>query len=140
MILHATARFTPRSDAGRFVSVVVTPASFAALNIALHMVLDEALSIVPVDTGALADSGKIVEAHSTGKTISGDVVFDAPHAGYVEYGTGRRGEESPGAGPYPYKPDWPGMAARPYLRPALDTVSKAIVEQFKSQLALRLNQ
>lgn len=96
-----------------------------------EIVLEEAEAIVPVDTGDLRDSGH-VEAVSD---IQAAVVFDSDHAVYVEYGTGQRGAASPGAGEGPYDPNWPGMVAQPYLRPALDTARPAIVELFRDNFA-----
>jgi hypothetical protein len=48
----------------------------------------------------------------------------------VEFGTGRRGASSAGAGPYSYDPNWPGMVAQPYMRPALDTARPQILAAF----------
>jgi HK97 gp10 family phage protein len=95
------------------------------------IVLEEAEAIVPVDTGELRESGHVEIVSPT----SAAVVFDSEHAAYVEYGTGRRGAASPGAGAGPYDPNWPGMVAQPFLRPALDTARPAIVEIFRDNLA-----
>ncbi len=133
--IRATATATPRSSAsGQFISSRVTPAVRAAVTAFANLVLQEAQAIVPVDTGTLRDSGSVV-VQDTPKTVVGHVVFSAPYAAYVEYGTGRRGAESAGAGPYPYTLSWPGMSARPYLRPALDTARQAGMELFNSQIA-----
>ena len=83
------------------------------------MVLVEAQAIVPVDTGELRDSGH-VEMQDTDASIVADVIFDAPHSAFVEFGTGILGASSAGAGPFAYDPSWPGMTARPYLLPALE--------------------
>ncbi len=119
--LHASAQYTPRNDVGQFIAQRITPAVMAATEEAAAVVLVEAQAIVPVDTGALRDSGKVGEAQVVNSRTIADVSFSAPYAAYVEYGTGIRGSQSPGAGPFPYNPAWPGMAAQPYLRPALDT-------------------
>jgi hypothetical protein len=66
---------------------------------------------------------------------SAAVVFDSPHAAYVEYGTGQRGEASAGAGDGPYDPNWPGMVAQPFLRPATDLSRPAIVEIFRDNFS-----
>lgn len=127
--------------------------SFSGLNIAVaqavfeqaallsveqgaEIVLEEAEAIVPVDTGELRESGHVEMVTSGGAQPSAAVVFDSEHAAYVEYGTGVRGAASAGAGEGPYDPDWPGMAAEPYLRPALDTSRAAIVEVFRDNTAL----
>ena len=100
-----------------------------------EIVLEEAEAIVPVDTGELRESGH-VELLQGGPQPSAAVVFDEPYAAYLEYGTGIRGAASPGAGDGPYDPNWPGMVAQPYLRPALDTARPAIVEVFRDNAAL----
>lgn len=98
------------------------------------IVLEEAEAIVPVDTGELRESGH-TEVERAGLQSTAAVVFDSEHAGYVEFGTGQRGAESPGAGEGPYDPNWPGMPAQPYLRPALDTARPAITEVFRDNIA-----
>jgi len=111
------------------------------------VVLAEAKSIVPVDTSELSDSGHI-EIEVDGPMATGFVIFDAPHAQFVEYGTGLRG-----MGTYPYdlptegvpitggwvydykKQEWIGHAAQPYARPALDTARPAIAGIFRNNFA-----
>jgi HK97 gp10 family phage protein len=138
MILTATARYTPRSSAGQFIASKITPAVRAAVAAASQTVVEEAKAICPVDTGALRDSiDSVVE--DKGKTVVGTIYANVPYAGYVEYGTGRRGAESPGAGPYEYSLGHPGQVAQPYLRPALDTTREAVKEVFASQVALGMN-
>jgi HK97 gp10 family phage protein len=138
MILHATARFTPRGTGGQFIALRITPALVAAVEVAAQTILDEALAIVPRDTEALADSGMVTDSVQTATTVSASVIFSSPHAAYVEYGTGKRGAASPGAGPYPYKPDWPGMVAQPYLRPAIDAAKGQIVPRFAEQIKIAI--
>ena len=121
-------------------NVAVAQAAFeqaARLSVeqSAEIVLEEAEAIVPVDTGELRESGH-TELLQAGPTPSAAVVFDSEHAAYVEYGTGVRGADSPGAGEGPYDPNWPGMASQPYLRPALDTARPAIVEVFRDNAAL----
>lgn len=133
--IKATAQYTPRNDVGQFISQRITPAVMAATEEAAALVLVEAQAIVPVDTGALRDSGKVGEAQVVNSRAMAGVSFTAPYAAYVEYGTGIRGSQSPGTGPYPYSPTWPGMAAQPYLRPALDTARSEMLGIY----ALRLS-
>jgi HK97 gp10 family phage protein len=135
MNIRATATFTPRSDAGRFVSSKITPAVIEATSDIAQIVLLEAQALCPVDTGALRDSGR-VDVQDSGAVAVGTVTFEKYYAAYVEYGTGQRGAASPGAGPYPYSPTWPGMPAQPFLRPALDTVRSEALGEF----ALRMRQ
>ncbi len=131
--IRATAQFTPRNDIGRFIAERITPAVRQATMDAGQIVLAEAQEIVPVDTGALRNSGQVT-LRETDSSIIADVAFTEPYAAYVEFGTGIRGSQSPGAGPYPYNPAWPGMAAQPYLRPALDTARPEMLGEY----ALRL--
>jgi HK97 gp10 family phage protein len=114
MFLTSFTRYQPRVN-GRFVVAKVDEAVQAAITAWAGRVLETAQSIVPVDTGELRDSGQVV-VNGTHAAVE----FTAGHAIYVEYGTGRRGAASPGAGPGPYNPNWPGMRAQPYLRPAFD--------------------
>jgi len=58
------------------------------------------------------------------------------YAGYVEFGTGRRGAASPGAGPFPYRQSWPGMAAQPYCRPALDIGRSQVLTAWQAALGV----
>lgn len=135
--LHAAATYTPRGDMGRFIRERITPAVLQATKEAAEVVLLEAQAIVPVDTGELKNSGTVqLRDLEPEATAIADVVFAAGHAAYVEYGTGVRGAASPEAGPYPYDPNWPGMPAQPYLRPALDTARKEMLGIF----TLRLHQ
>ena len=64
-----------------------------------------------------------------GNNLLGDV---------VELGTGVRGASSPGAGPGPYKLSWPGMAARPYLRPAWDQHRREVIGVTSENVAVVL--
>jgi hypothetical protein len=137
--LSATATFRPRSAAGQFIEAYVTPGVVAALIVSTQAVAQVAQSICPVDTGALRDSIVAEPPVVTDLTAEADISAGMFYAGYVEYGTGIRGSESEGAGPYPYDPKWPGMAAQPYMRPALDMARDQIREAFASQIALSLN-
>lgn len=92
---------------------------------------------MPVDTGELRDSGSVVVEEQDRRVVA-HVVFSAGHAGYVEFGTGLAGSSSAGAGPYSYSPTWPGMAAQPYLRPALDIAREAGLSLFRSQVSAEM--
>ncbi len=133
--LKATAQYTPRNDVGQFIAQRITPAVMAATEEAAGVVLVEAQAIVPVRTGALRDSGKVGEAREVNGRATAEVIFTEPYSAYVEMGTGIRGSQSPGAGPYPYNPAWPGMAAQPYLRPALDTARQEMLGIYQLRLA-----
>jgi HK97 gp10 family phage protein len=133
--LWATARWTPRGDLGQFVSAVVTPAVRASVEASCAVVQEAAKAMCPVDTGALRDSiaTTIVESD---KAIRGYVAPGMSYAGYVEFGTGRRGAASAGAGSGPYDPNWPGMVAQPYMRPAVDESHEAVMDLFRSNMSL----
>lgn len=121
MKLSATATFVERNSVGQFIASRVTPALMERMDKAGALVAAEAKSLAPVHTGELRDSiSHRVDA--VGSRVVATIYASAPHAGFVEYGTGQRGASSASAGPYPYSASWPGMAAQPFLRPALDTM------------------
>lgn len=136
--IKARAQFTPRGDLGQFIAVKLTPAAISATNAAAQIILAHAQDIVPVRSGDLRASGHVVEASADGKTAVAQVVFDAPYAAYVEFGTGRRGEASAMAGAGPYSQSWPGMEPRPYLRPALDSSRQEVNAAMANTLSLSL--
>ncbi len=137
MPLKASAVFRPRSSAGQFVSARITPVVKAAVEEACKLVEQRAKDLVPVDTGALqASITTTVEEGSS--TVVGRVGTDLFYGVYVEYGTGIRGQSSPGAGKGPYSPTWPGMAAQPFMRPAIDESKEAVKEIFANDLRIAL--
>ena len=88
------------------------PATFAKINreflpLAAKVVIGEAKTRVPVDTGILR--GSIVSKVTHDKAIVGTSIEYAQH---VEYGTRK-------------------MSAQPYLRPALDSNRKGLVELYR---------
>ena len=139
MIVSAKSVYRPRLSTGQFIDAKITPGVIAAVEASDAMVLQEAQAIVPVRSGELLASGKVLPVEQKGSTVVGGVAFTAHHAAYVEFGTGIRGAAGPGSGPYPYSTTWPGMSPQPYLRPALDTAREAIRGLFRSQVALNLN-
>jgi HK97 gp10 family phage protein len=136
--LKATVTYAPRGDVGRFIEVRLKPGIVASVSAAQDLIVSEAQNLCPVRTGKLKASIKKLEPEFPGKTVVGAVVAEAEYAGYVEYGTGIRGSQSAGAGPYPYNPSWPGMEARPFLRPSLDTTREDVRGIFGSNLAIAL--
>lgn len=135
--INATATYRPRTTSGQFIAAKITPAVHASVVAASQLIVQEAQAICPVDTGALRDS--IAATVTDGETtVVGKITAGMSYAGYVEYGTGVRGAASPGAGPYPYDPKWPGQAAQPYMRPALDTTRDAVKAIFASEIAIGL--
>ena len=133
--IKARVQFTPRGDIGRFIAVTVTDAVRAGVEAAGEVLAAEARRLCPVDTGKLRDSISM-EVVETSKTILAHVSASAPYAGYVEYGTGIAGSQSPGRGPYPYNPRWPGMAAQPFLRPALDSGRELAKKAFMGDISI----
>lgn len=138
MSLQVRAIFKPRSDLGRYVESYVSPAAAAAVQASAEYVQQLAQGYCPVETGALQASITIDELADTGKTVSTRVGPHMPYAEYVEFGTGRRGEESAGAGAGPYKQDWPGQAAQPYMRPALMDARPGVLDIFRSNIEAAL--
>lgn len=115
------------------VEEVIVPKLLDGAEVAAGIVYDDSQVRVAVDTGSLKASGrKFVEW--VNKKVTGYVEYQAGHAAFVEFGTGVRGQESPGAGPFEYDQNWPGMIAQPYIRPALDGNHKGISDAFTDAL------
>jgi HK97 gp10 family phage protein len=96
---------------------------------------DLAKGLVPVDTGRLRESIHMRAYQGQGFGAA----FVAPnteYAGYIEYGTGRRGEA--GGGGKTYTLDHAGMAPRPYMHPAYNQTVAALKEQMREALAAAL--
>jgi HK97 gp10 family phage protein len=132
-----SASATALSDRSAIVSAKIRAAVRQSVEQACDLIKEEAQAIVPVRTGALRDSiGWSVADEDP--IIVGTVSATMPYAGYVEWGTGRRGAESPGHGPYPYTMTWPGMVAQPYMRPAVDTARGEIKGLLVSNVQMAL--
>jgi HK97 gp10 family phage protein len=129
-LIAATSTFQPASNIKGVLDLAVLVPVFAAVQRSQAIVVEEAKALVPVDTGELRDSIAATEPVDDGRTITGSVVASADHAAYNEFGTGVRGASSPGAGPFAYSMNWPGMAATPFMRPALDTARAAVLDEF----------
>lgn len=123
----------------------VVPRIVNAIEASQEVVVDEAQMIAPVGaTGEFVSGFKSGPIELVGNSVSGTVYNDSGHAGFVEFGTGLRGE---GTYPYPLpiagvpitgswvydykKQKWVGMPAQPTLRPALDTARPAILGAFE---------
>lgn len=96
-------------------------AAEASVREAAEQTAAHARSICPVGDGS--DGGHLRDCIRAEMAMEGDcavgrVVAENPHAAYVELGTGRRGGGSS---------DWPGMAARPYLRPSVEVGRAALI-------------
>lgn len=138
MKFSAKATFRPRSSAGQFIQSYINPGVVASVEAVAQRIFDLSQDFVPVRSGELKASGKVV-IDDSGKTAVGTVVYTAEHAPYVEFGTGIAGAASAGAGPGPYRNDWPGMVAQPYLRPAMDEVKGTARDLFGANIAIGLN-
>lgn len=130
MNIRATSTFVPGQVAA--IQEQITVRVVRATTKGTQRVLNTAQELVPVDTGDLQSSGKM-SVTIAGQEVIGTVEFDSDHAAFVEYGTGIRGAASPGRGPWTYKPDWPGMPAQPYARPALEQNRVAILGDFRDE-------
>lgn len=137
MKLSAKATYRPRTTSGQFMDTVITPGARASVQAACQTIQQRAQGLAPVDTGALRDS-ITVEINDSGKTVIGTVGPHVDYAAYVEFGTGIAGASSPGAGAGPYNPNWPGMPAQPYMRPAFDETKPEILDMFRGQIATAL--
>ena len=137
-MMQATAIYRPRSSAGQFVSVRITPAVRQSVEEVTQMVFDRSQQLVPVDTGALKASGSM-QIEDLDATIRGTGSYSAEYAPYVEFGTGIAGAASAGAGPGPYSPDWPGMPAQPFQRPAVDEVKPQADEIFRHNIGVAIS-
>lgn len=131
MNFRATSRFVP-VDLVRAQAAFV-PRIVAAITTGCAAVVEEAQIIAPVETGELRASIHTASVALVGTVVAGEVVADAPHSAFVEFGTGIRGAASPGAGAGPYSPSWPGMAAQPFLRGGLDAARPAIRAAFEKE-------
>ncbi len=136
MRLYAKAVYRPRMSSGQFMDTVITPGAIASVRAACETIQQRAQQLCPVDTGALRES--ITVEIQEGRTVVGTVGPHVDYAAYVEFGTGVAGAASPGAGAGPYNPNWPGMPAQPYMRPAFDETKPEILELFRSQIASHL--
>jgi HK97 gp10 family phage protein len=137
-MLSVRAVFKPRNDLGRYASVVISPAVSAAVQQACELIQEKAQGFCPVDTGALQASITIDPLDDQGKTIIGRVGPHMFYAPFVEFGSGVRGAASPGAGPGPYSENWPGAAAQPFMRPAVDESKEQVLEIFRNNLEVAI--
>jgi HK97 gp10 family phage protein len=129
-VISARAQFRPRSSTGQFINANIQPATVASVQASLDLIEQTAKGYCPVDTGALRESISS-EISTRGKTVVGKVGPHMFYADFVEYGTGRRGDPS---APYPHVMSWPGMDAKPYMRPAFDESKGAILDLFAAQI------
>src|SRR5690348_3950743 len=122
MAARAQATFRGGNPAGLLAKVA--SGLYDGVVAAANLVYDEAVARCPVDTGALVSSIGIdvqrgIQSVQMGGpiqqsmfSVSAQIAPHVDYAAYVEFGTGVRGASSAGAGPGPYNPAWPGMAAQ----------------------------
>jgi HK97 gp10 family phage protein len=126
-----TAKFTPRGDISRFAQVVMMLRVSQAVQESCELVQSLEQDRCPIDTGALLASITLDPQTMGDDSITGSVAPHMPYASYVEYGTGMRGDPS---APYGHVMSWPGMAAQPYVRPAVDEAKGQIKDIFLRNL------
>lgn len=131
LVLKVTSQFAPRSDIGRFASVVMSPRVSAAVQESCELVQTIAQGYCPVDTGALQASITIDQLIEGDASVTGSVAPHQPYASFVEYGTGQKGDP---AAPYAHVESWPGMPAKPFMRPALDEAKGKVKDIFIRQI------
>jgi hypothetical protein len=130
------ARSTFRAGSFATLEALLVPKLTAGAQSAANIVLGISQSLVHVDTGELKASGKTT-VEWVGTKVTGYVVYTSPHAAYNEFGTGLRGADSgEWRGPYPYKQDWPGMTAIPFIRPAMDIGRAQVLTAWQAALGV----
>lgn len=124
----------------------------AGVSEAAMLMQQEAVTLAPRDTGALAEGIVAVQTVDEPERQVIEVRSTAPHAQFVEYGTGLRGSgtypgELPASGVpitgswvYDYKNQgWQGQVAQPYFRPAYDgkkdEAAQTIRDSIRGELA-----
>lgn len=112
---------------------------------------DEARRLVPVESGALRDSIRVVARRSRGGRVLVNVVAgrsgkDQPwYARFVEFGTAPHRIDPLGKGAlligsvFAEKAYHPGAAAKPFMRPAFDTKARQAVEAVADYIRRRLD-
>lgn len=107
-------------------------ANALAIGWAGEEVRGAAKQLAPVDTGELR-RGITAKVTQDADTATAEVVSGAAHSIYVEFGTGQRGDPS-----VAHRADWKGMAARPYMRPALQENTQRIRDTYAKRLRLAI--
>lgn len=130
-MISATGSYTSYGTAAAIIKRIGEGAKKGA-NEWAESTLTIAQALAPDRSGELRGSGHL-DPQESSTAIDISVVFNAGHAGFVEFGTGVHGRGTypfqlpdegipiTGAWEYDYRNiDWPGMEARPYLRPAYE--------------------
>jgi HK97 gp10 family phage protein len=141
--IRASSTFRPGNIAAIQQSVVLRAVN--AVTKGTELVKSEAQTLCPVDTGELRAS-IASEVALRGSLVTGTVYATAPHAAFVEFGTGLIGRGTypfalpqsgvPYTGSWVYDfrgRGWKGMPAKPYMRPALDGAGPQIIGFFREE-------
>lgn len=134
--MNFRAQSTFRAGSFARLEALLVPKLVKGAQNAAQAVYDISQTLVHVRSGDLKASGKAGPIEWTGTRVAGYVSYSSPHAAYNEFGTGRRGASSAWAGPYPYKADWPGMTAIPFIRPAMDIGRAQVLTAFQEALGV----
>ena len=136
--MNLRAQSTFRAGSFANLEALLVPRLLTGARNAAQAVFVVSQGLVHVDTGELKASGvQPCPVEWTGTRVTGYVTYTAAHAAFNEFGTGRRGAASgQWAGPYPYKESWPGMAAIPFIRPAMDIARGQIITAFQEALGV----
>ncbi len=130
--MNIRANVTFKAGSFARLEAVIVPRIIAAVDAGTEVILATSQQLVPVLGGSLLASGSR-NTQWKSQLVTGTVMYTAPHAMFVEFGTGiigsgtypyelpQEGVPITGSWIYDYKmQNWQGMSARPYLRPALD--------------------
>lgn len=101
------------------------------LAVGAQRVKSTAKQICPVDTGRLKGS---IESHKSAKNAY-SVGTNVEYAGYVEFGTGQRGDPK-----VDHTTSVKGMSPRPYLYPALEQNKDAVGKDVQTQIIAAIKQ
>lgn len=98
--------------------------------------MEDARENAPVGTGIRREPRLVDSFSCRAEGLYGEMKIANPHAAYVEFGTGMRGAQSAGAAAGGrYDPDWPGMAAQPYMQPAAQRARAGFAEKMRTETA-----
>ncbi len=112
-------------------SLTIESESLNYMKHSIKTVENTAKKLVPVSTGKLRNS-ICSQAVQTKDGVFGRVYTKSEYAAFVEFGTGQRGSASPSPPKYggniSYSKNWAGMAAKPFLYPALKSAKPEVVD------------
>lgn len=118
-----------------------TKAVAKGVELAAKKVQGDAKDLTPVDTGQLRNSIN-TSVEEKDNMIIGKVFTNVEQAAYVEFGTGQRGKasniESKKEMDISYREDWAGMAAQPYMYPAIKQNQEYIKDTIKGAIQMEI--